>query len=137
MSRSPLDMYQEVVLRHNRDPKGFGALAAATHRGEAFNPICGDQVAVELNIVGGKVSAVGFTAKCCALCRASASVMTGLLMGLAVADVGVMRGDFERMISGDGTPLPGDAGVFSAMVSYPARVKCVALPWKALEAAKI
>jgi nitrogen fixation NifU-like protein len=129
-------MYQEVILNHNKNPIGQGKLPSATHQGEAFNPICGDQIAVELQISGEIVRSAGFTAKCCALCRASASVMIGLISGKSLLELREMKVSFDQMISGQGEVMNGDAAAFVAMVKYPARIKCVSLPWKALEEAK-
>ena len=130
MTKSATELYQEVVLAHNRDPRGYGELLEASRQGEGFNPICGDQINVQIIMSDETIERVGFTARCCALCRASASVMTTVMSGLSMEAAEEKFKDFEIRIQGRGARLDGDAAAFAAIAQYPARAKCVILPWK-------
>ncbi len=130
MTKSAVELYQEVVLAHNRDPRGFGPLDNVTRFAEGFNPICGDQVKIEILLAHDVLSKVGFTARCCALCRASASVLTTVMSGRSLASAEAAVHEFDRMVHGRGGHLEGDAAAFAAIAQYPARAKCVVLPWK-------
>ncbi len=135
MTKSALELYQDVVLSHNREPRGYGNLVDPSGSAEGFNPICGDQVKVQILRSGDTVSMVGFTARCCALCRASASVLTTILSGRSFTEAEATVLAFDRMIHGLGAPLEGDAAAFAAIAQYPARAKCVLLPWKTFSSA--
>jgi nitrogen fixation NifU-like protein len=130
VSKSALELYQDVVLSHNRQPCGYGEIASPTRSGEGFNPICGDQIKIQIHLTEESISQVGFTARCCALCRASASVLTAVMSGLSVALAEQEVRKFESMIQGHGEVLEGDAAAFAAVSQYPARAKCVVLPWR-------
>lgn len=130
MTKSAAELYQSVILDHNRDPRGYGDVAGATHTADGFNPICGDKVTVTILVDTHNISDVGFTAQSCALCRASASVLMGSMRSMAVDDALVFINKFEDMISGRGDAVSGDAAAFAAIRDYPARAKCVSLPWK-------
>ena len=80
-------LYQEVILDHNRKPRNWGALAGANHRAEGHNPLCGDNIGLTLSVdVGNTVDAVGFEGDGCAICKASASMMTTAVKGKSVGD---------------------------------------------------
>lgn len=136
MSQSALELYQSVVLEHNRAPRGHGDLPGATHVAEGFNPICGDRVKVQVIVTDNQVNDIKFTAQCCALCRASASVMASVLPGKASNEIRVWIGQFEESLHGGaytgGSLAETDARAFFAMNQFPARVKCVLLPWRTL-----
>lgn len=132
MSQSAKDLYQAVILDHNRNPRFYGEVADATHQAEGFNPICGDRVKIMAEVKGTNLTRVGFTAQSCALCRASASVLMESVAGKTVAAVADLIGDFSSMITIGGTIVTGEAGAFAAIKDYPARAKCVMLAWKTI-----
>jgi len=133
------DLYQEVVLDHSRRPRNFGPLPEETHRAEGLNPLCGDRITVHARVEGGVVSDVRFEGSGCAISRASASVMTGLVRGKSPKEIEALFRDFHRLVT-EG-PQPGEeerAGklaVFSGVHEFPARVKCASLAWHALRQA--
>ena len=133
------DLYQEVVLDHSKRPRNFGPLPEETHRAEGLNPLCGDRITIHARVEGGKVSEVRFEGNGCAISRASASVMTGLVKGKSPSEIETMFVDFHRLVT-EG-PRPGEEervgklAVFSGVHEFPARVKCASLAWHALRQA--
>jgi nitrogen fixation NifU-like protein len=134
------ELYQEVVLDHSRRPRGFGKLEQATHRAQGYNPLCGDQLELELQIDGGRVRDVRFTGKGCAISTASASLLTEAVRGRSLDEAHAL---FERFHLAVTTP-PGDEidaaalGKLAALTGvreFPMRVKCASLAWHTLEAA--
>jgi nitrogen fixation NifU-like protein len=132
MIQSASTIYQTVILNHNRSPKGYGEVLLATHRADGFNPICGDRVTIAAIIEKEKFVNLGFTAQSCALCRASASVMVEALAESHLSQAKEFLAQFENMIRGKVPPMTGDAGAFQAIKDFPARAKCVLLPWRTL-----
>jgi nitrogen fixation NifU-like protein len=132
------DLYQEVILDHNRRPRNFGPLSHANRRAEGHNPLCGDRVTVWLEVEDGRVRDVSFEGAGCAISTASASLMTEALKGLGVEEVrGLFHGFHELVTHGEeaGGPDLGKLAVFSGVREYPMRVKCATLAWHALMAA--
>ena len=80
------NLYQEVILDHNRKPRNWGALADATHKSEGLNPLCGDHIYVSLKLNGDTVETIEFEGESCAICKASASMMTTIVKGKSQAD---------------------------------------------------
>ena len=134
MSHTSADLYQSTVLDHNRSPRGHGDLPGASHSAEGFNPICGDRIKIQVLVQNDIIRDAKFTAQCCALCRASASVMMEGVHGLTVAKATGMTLAFESCIKGFGEPTAElsstSAVAFFAIRSFPARAKCVLLPWR-------
>ncbi len=134
------DLYQEVVLDHGKRPRNFGALAGATHRAEGLNPLCGDHLTVYLSVEGGVVREARFEGNGCAISKASASVMTGIVKGKTAAQVDELFSRFHLLVTegpaavGDPDAL-GKLAVFGGVHEYPTRVKCASLPWHTLRAA--
>ncbi len=140
MSSSELtDLYQEVVLDHGKRPRNFGPLEGATHRAEGLNPLCGDQLTVWARLEDGAVREVRFEGSGCAISKASASVMTGVVKGKTREEIDALFERFHKLVT-EG-PDPGDAeslgklAVFGGVHDYPTRVKCASLAWHALRAA--
>jgi len=134
------DLYQEVILDHGRRPRNFGKLDAATHRAEGRNPLCGDHLVLEARLEDGKVAEARFVGDGCAISKASASVMTGLVKGKTPAEVDAMFQVFHKLVTeGTGTtPDPealGKLAVFGGVHEFPTRVKCASLAWHTLRAA--
>ena len=133
-------LYQEVILDHNRKPRNWGRLADASHHAEGLNPLCGDHIWVYLRVEGGRIDAIGFEGQSCAICKASASMMTGVVKGKSVEDAELLAREFRDMTTGKLDPeRPGHhlgrLTVFSGVRDLPTRVKCAILPWHTLHAA--
>ena len=132
-------LYQEVILDHNRKPRNWGVLADATHQAEGHNPLCGDHLKLTLKVGGGKVEAVNFEGESCAICKASASMMTTAVKGKSGSDAEEMIREFRDMATGKLDPAaPNHLGrltVFAGVRDLPTRVKCAILPWHTLHAA--
>jgi nitrogen fixation NifU-like protein len=133
-------LYQEVILDHNRKPRNWGALADATHRAEGVNPLCGDRLQLGVKLADDTVQAIGFEGESCAICKASASMMTSAVKGKARAEAEQLIQEFRDMATGkldtakDAHHL-GRLTVFSGVRDLPTRVKCAILPWHTLHAA--
>jgi nitrogen fixation NifU-like protein len=131
------DLYQEVILDHNRRPRNFGELAAANHRAEGYNPLCGDKVTVYLDLDGDRIRDVGFQGSGCAISTASASLMTEALKGRSVEEARELFRVFHELVTTGGAE-GHDLGKLEALGGvreYPMRVKCATLAWHALMAA--
>lgn len=136
----PRELYQQVILEHNKKPRNFGKLEACTHHAEGHNPLCGDQLDLTLVIEDGKVQDIKFQGSGCAIDVASASLMTGAVKGRSVADAEAMADQFRGMVRGEldpetEAPLLGKLTLFSGVKNLPSRVKCAVLPWATLHAA--
>ena len=134
------DLYQEVILDHNRKPRNFGRLASPSHSAEGFNPLCGDRLTVTLDLRDGVLSDVAFEGSGCAISKASASMMTDALKGKTTQEALDLFGRFHRLVTGDTAEAPGGAPlgklvVFSGVREFPMRVKCASLAWHTLKAA--
>jgi len=135
------ELYQQVILEHNKKPRNFGVLADANHKAEGFNPLCGDHLWVYLKINdAGIIEDVKFEGDGCAISKASASMMTVAVKGKPVAEVKQMFGEFVELVKGKLKPAEqehhlGKLTIFSGIWQYPARVKCAALGWHAANAA--
>ncbi len=134
------DLYQEVILDHGKRPRNFGPLEGATHHAEGLNPLCGDHLEVQARVEGGAVREARFTGTGCAISRASASVMTGLVKGKTPAEVDALFEAFHALVTegpGAATDLEalGKLAVFGGVHEFPTRVKCASLAWHTLRAA--
>lgn len=133
-------LYQEVILDHNRKPRNYGKLEDATHRSEGLNPLCGDHIWVALKVGGDRIDAIAFEGQSCAICKASASMMTTAVKGKSLAEADSLVAHFRAMATGAedvetaGRHL-GRLTVFAGVKDLPSRVKCAILPWHALHAA--
>ena len=133
-------LYQEVILDHNRKPRNWGAVAHATHRAEGLNPLCGDRLELTLHVDGGVVDAIAFEGESCAICKASASMMTTAVKGKSREQAEQLVQEFRDMATGklDVEKEPHHLGrltIFSGVRDLPTRVKCAILPWHTLHAA--
>ncbi|MBU6366064.1 MAG: SUF system NifU family Fe-S cluster assembly protein [Gemmatimonadetes bacterium] len=133
------ELYQSVILDHNRAPRNFGALEGATRTADGRNPLCGDEVHVALRVADEVIADVRFTGHGCAISKASASLMTAAVKGKSVAEAEALFRRFHALVTGqggaEGTRDLGQLVVFSGVSRFPARVKCASLPWHALRAA--
>jgi nitrogen fixation NifU-like protein len=132
-------LYQEVILDHNRKPRNWGTLSDATHRAEGVNPLCGDHIHLALRVKDSAIDAVTFEGESCAICKASASMMTTAVKGKPVADAEQLVQEFRDMATGklvlDAPHHLGRLTVFAGVRDLPTRVKCAILPWHTLHAA--
>lgn len=133
------DLYQEVVLDHGKRPRNYGPLQGATHRAEGLNPLCGDHFTVFAKLDGDRVSEARFEGSGCAISKASASVMTGVVKGKTRAEIDALFERFHALVTegpraGDDEAL-GKLAVFGGVHEFPTRVKCASLAWHALRAA--
>ncbi len=137
MDESLRELYQEVILDHNKRPRNFRVLDPATHHAAGHNPLCGDQITVYANVEDGVIKEVTFQGQGCAISTASASLMTTALQGKPVAEAEALFGKFHDMVTGDGSAPPelGKLAVLTGVRDYPSRVKCATLAWHALQAA--
>lgn len=133
-------LYQDVILDHDRKPRNWGVLADATHGAEGHNPLCGDHIKLTLKVAGNKLEAVNFQGESCAICKASASMMTTVVKDKSSDDVELMIDEFRDLATGKLDPAsPNRLGrltkAFGGMSGHPTRVKCAILPWHTLHAA--
>jgi nitrogen fixation NifU-like protein len=132
------DLYQEVILDHNRRPRNFHVLQDASHRAEGYNPLCGDRLTLYLKIDDGVIRDVGFEGSGCAISKASASLMTDAVKGQSTADARSLVDRFQRMVTTPPEQEVEDLGKLSALAGvreFPVRVKCASLAWHTLKAA--
>ncbi len=133
------ELYQEVILDHNRHPRNFRTLEAPTRTIEGRNPLCGDHLTLYLHLNGDVIEDVSFQGSGCAISKASASLMTDAVKGKTVTEVGELFEGFHRMVTGDPGATPnvealGKLSVFSGVCEFPVRVKCASLAWHTLQA---
>jgi nitrogen fixation NifU-like protein len=132
-------LYQEVILDHNKKPRNYGVLAQASHQAVGHNPLCGDHISVALKLEGECVNGIAFEGESCAICKASASMMTSAVKGKTRGDAEVLIQEFLAMATGklnlDSPNHIGRLAVFAGVCDLPTRVKCAILPWHTLYAA--
>ncbi|UCF36685.1 MAG: SUF system NifU family Fe-S cluster assembly protein [Acidobacteriota bacterium] len=131
------ELYQEVILDHNRQPRNYGDLPDATEKAEGYNPLCGDRVTVYIKRDGDVIQDVKFVGAGCAISTASASLMTETLKGKNLAQARVLFEKFRDMVMGNLDMEMDDEDleklvVFHRLSDYPVRVKCATLVWHAL-----
>ena len=132
------DLYQEIILDHNKRPRNFRAMPDCTCHADGVNPLCGDEVQVFVQVEDGKLSDVAFQGQGCAISRASASMMTGKTKGKTETEARGLAARVRDMLVGPEAEPPrdlGDLAALSGVRKFPARIKCAMLPWHALEAA--
>ena len=133
------DLYQEVILDHNKRPRNHRAIETPDFKAEGYNPLCGDRVTVFVRLNGDIVEEVTFEGSGCAISTASASLMTEAIKGKTLAEAKELFEHFHGMVTGSeegavGSCL-GKLEVFSGVCKYPARVKCATLVWHTVNAA--
>jgi nitrogen fixation protein NifU and related proteins len=134
------ELYQEVILDHNRRPRNFGVLPGATRVAHGHNPLCGDKLTVYLTLDDDRISAISFEGSGCAISKASASLMTDAVKGQPRADAEALFQHFHHMVTSPvGTEIDEEAlgklAVFGGVREFPVRVKCASLAWHTLRAA--
>jgi nitrogen fixation NifU-like protein len=131
------DLYRDVIVDHNRRPRNRGRLPGATHSAVGNNPLCGDQLHVEVELTGDVIRDLRFEGSGCAISTASASLMSEAVKGMSRAEAAELFGAVHRMLTGDSTGAAG-LGKLAALAGvreFPARVKCASLCWHTLNAA--
>ena len=134
------ELYQQVILDHNKKPRNFRALEGANRTAEGFNPLCGDQLTVYMLMDEGVVKDLSFVGTGCAISKASASMMTQAVKGKTREEVQALFDEFHRMVTGELDEETeenhlGRLKIFAGVRDYPARVKCASLPWHTMHAA--
>jgi nitrogen fixation NifU-like protein len=136
-----MDLYQEVILDHNKRPRTLGRLDPATHHAEGHNPLCGDRLTVYVDSDGERVRDIRFEGAGCAISTASASLMTEVVKGRTLLEVDDLFEAFHELLTGDPSvradadPAMGKLAVFTGVREFPVRVKCATLAWHTLKAA--
>jgi len=129
------DLYQDVVVEHKRAPRNFGTLAEPTHRAHGTNPQCGDDVEVTLRVSDGRLDDIRFSGQGCAVCIASASMMTEAVRGRDVELARQLQQRFRAVLTGELEPEAAQLGKLISLAGvrgYPSRIKCALLGWHAL-----
>jgi nitrogen fixation NifU-like protein len=133
------ELYQQVILDHNKNPRNFHEMADATAKVDGYNPLCGDHYTIFLKIDGETIKEVSFTGSGCAISKASASVMSSTVKGKSKEEAGSLFETFHRLVTGDPSSLSaadlGRLAAFSGVSEFPARVKCATLAWHTLRTA--
>jgi nitrogen fixation NifU-like protein len=134
------ELYQEVILDHNRRPRNFGPLPTATHRANGHNPLCGDKLTLALEIQGNQIVNARFEGSGCAISKASASLMTDAIKGHSLAEAETLFQAFHLMVTTPiGDPVDesqvGKLAVLAGVREFPTRVKCASLAWHTMKAA--
>jgi nitrogen fixation NifU-like protein len=134
------ELYQQVILDHNKKPRNFRVLEEANRKAEGYNPLCGDQLVVYLDVEDDIVKEVTFEGSGCAISKAAASMMTQSVKGKSRREVEQLFSEFHGMVTGelDEETSPNSLGrltIFAGVRDYPARVKCASLSWHTLHAA--
>ena len=132
-------LYQEVILDHNKKPRNYGTIEHASHHAQGHNPLCGDHISLTLNLNGGNIASIAFEGESCAICKASASMMTAAVKGKARNEAELLIQEFRDMVTGkldlNSPHHIGRLTVFAGVSEQPMRVKCAILPWHTLLAA--
>jgi nitrogen fixation NifU-like protein len=134
------DLYQEVILDHNRRPRNWGTLADATRSAEGYNPLCGDRLTLHVRVDDGRVAGISFEGSGCAISKASASLMTDAVKGRTLDEATAL---FDRVHDMLTTPIDrpvdedalGKLAVLAGVREFPTRVKCASLAWHTLKSA--
>jgi nitrogen fixation NifU-like protein len=134
------DLYQDLIVDHNKSPRNRGRLACADRSAEGFNPLCGDHITIYLAIEDDVVKDISFEGSGCAISTASASLMTESVKGKTLAEAQALFRKMHDLVTGQpdadlGGPALGKLEAFSGVCHYPARVKCATLAWHTVNAA--
>ncbi len=136
------ELYQEVILDHNKRPQNFRKLEDANCTAEGYNPLCGDQITIYLLVEDRVIKEVAFQGSGCAISKASASMMTAVVKGKTTAEAEGLFETFHRMVTADSLEAGDEPGrtigklaAFAGVREFPVRVKCATLPWHTLHAA--
>jgi nitrogen fixation protein NifU and related proteins len=134
------ELYQQVILDHNKKPRNFRKLDTANHSAEGYNPLCGDHMTVYMDLENDLVKDVGFEGSGCAISKASASMMTQAVKGKSKEEAETLFKEFHSMVTGEldeenEENSLGNLKIFAGVREFPVRVKCATLPWHTMHAA--
>ena len=132
------DLYQEVIFDHNKSPRNFGPLENADHEAKGFNPLCGDKINVYIEMDGEIIKDIHFDGSGCAISKASASIMTTLLLGKNKTEARELFEKFRTLITVEhdyDEATLGKLVVFAGVREFPTRVKCATLAWHTMQSA--
>lgn len=134
------DLYQELILDHNRRPRNYGVLEGANREAKGHNPLCGDRLTLFLKVAGDSIEDIRFEGSGCAISKASASLMTEAVKGRSIAEAFGIFQRFQAMITAPidkpaDDPALGKLTVLGGVREFPVRIKCASLPWHTLKAA--
>jgi len=132
------DLYRDIILDHYRNPRHKGHLAAPTASHEGLNPLCGDEVMIEVQLEDGRLADVAYTGSGCSISQSSASMMTEAIAGKSVDAVRHLIGEFTAMMRGSDEADPEEMGDLEALTGvrkFPVRIKCATLAWHTLDEA--
>lgn len=133
------ELYQQVILDHNKNPRNFREMPDATKRVEGYNPLCGDHYTIFVKTEGDTIAEVSFTGNGCAISKASASVMSSTVKGRTKEEAERLFETFHRLVTGETSGISatdlGRLAAFSGVSEFPARVKCATLAWHTLRSA--
>jgi nitrogen fixation NifU-like protein len=133
------NLYQDMILDHNRSPQNYGRLDGANRRVEGNNPLCGDRLTVWLKMNGGRIEDARFEGSGCAISKASASLMTCAVKGKSCEEAEKLFTEFRKLVTGvlprEEAEAMGKLAIFAGVSEYPVRVKCASLSWHAMKAA--
>ncbi|MGB0415800.1 MAG: Fe-S cluster assembly sulfur transfer protein SufU [Coraliomargarita sp.] len=138
MSDALHDLYQEIILEHNKRPRHYGVLEGHTHTAEGYNPLCGDRINVFLKIEENRITDIQFEAAACAICKASASMMSENLLAKTLEEAEALGVRVNELL---GTEIEadlateGEIAALAGVRKFPARIKCATLPWHTFESA--
>jgi nitrogen fixation NifU-like protein len=134
------ELYQNLIMDHQKRPRNFKVLEGATHQAEGHNPLCGDRVTVYLLVRDDRIQEVSFQGQGCAICTASASLMTEALRGKPTSEANALFGEFHDVVTTGQAEATvrdslGKLVAFQGVSEFPVRVKCATLPWHTFQAA--
>lgn len=134
------ELYQQTVLDHNKRPRNFRRLDDGNRHAEGYNPLCGDQIFIDIKVRDGTIEDIGFEGGGCAISRACASMMTDAVKGMKEEEVNRLFDVFHKAVTSESEPTEsmdelGKLAIFSGVREFPARVKCASLAWHTLKAA--
>lgn len=137
MSEQLRELYQQVILDHNKNPRNFKELPNATRKVDGYNPLCGDHYTIYVELDGDTIKDISFTGNGCAISKSSASVMTSTVKGKSTQEAQAMFDTFHDLVTGVKKPADdlGRLAAFSGVSEFPARVKCATLAWHTLHSA--
>ena len=130
------DLYQQLIIDHNQNPKNYHELENASHSADGHNPLCGDVITVSFIEKDGIIEDIAFMGSGCAISKASASIMTSTLKGMKIEDAEVLFDNFHTLATtGESSGDMGKLSVLAGVHKYPARVKCATLAWHTFQGA--
>ncbi len=135
------ELYQEIILDHNKNPHNYYEMESSTHKSEGYNPLCGDRYTIYLRVHNDKIDDISFQGAGCAISKSSASIMTDVLKGKNIEEAKKLNAEFNKMLTED-TEVEidlqsqlGKATVLCGVKAFPSRLKCATLAWHTLKSA--